>query len=190
VNSHGALRSVGIASGDRFGDGPMFCVPLSGPLRIDTHAVAQSQTNVGADLPQQGVQGRGKVIARAGGDRLMEDQIGGAGIDVPAGCSRSQDTGDFERGSAQCRQAREARLNCEPHFDDLDGVRGADQTFLAPQSGAAAPRRRGAYLAVGAKHFERAAQLMPLDIQLLRDGSLSRQAASVANRSRKVSTSR
>jgi hypothetical protein len=70
----------------------------------------------------------------------------------------------------------EAR-NGEPHFDDFDRVRGADQTFLAPQSGAAAPRPRGAYLSVGAKHFERAAQLVPLDVQLLRDGSLSRQAA-------------
>jgi hypothetical protein len=52
VSAHGALRSVGIASGDRFGDGPMFGIPLSGPLRIDPRAVAQSQTNVGADLPQ------------------------------------------------------------------------------------------------------------------------------------------
>jgi hypothetical protein len=111
VNAHSALRGVGITRSDRFRDGAMLRVTLSGSLRVGALIIAESQTDVGANLPQQRVQCRGQVISRAGRDRLMKDQIGGAGIDISGGCRCPRYAGYFQRGSAQGRKPREAWFN-------------------------------------------------------------------------------
>ena len=146
MRAHRAFGAHRVARRDRLADGGMLCVASANAVRATRIgvAIAEPQPGVCRNMPQERVEFCRERITRSRCHRLMEGEIGRAGIGASGRRRRALDARYFEGRRPQRGEPRQGRLEHHPEFDDLERVRAAHESIAPPRvRRAPAPARAG-----------------------------------------------